>query len=51
VLLTSGFSASEVSARFQGRGLAGFLQKPYTAAKLAEEVQSALSRTGKAQAT
>lgn len=29
VLLTSGFSSSEVTTRFAGRGLAGFLQKGF----------------------
>jgi CheY-like chemotaxis protein len=51
VLLSSGFSFAEVSVRFQGRGLAGFLQKPYTAAQLVEEVQRAVSRNQKAQAS
>jgi PAS domain S-box-containing protein len=51
VLLSSGFSYAEVTARFQGRGLAGFLQKPYTASQLVEEVQTALSRNGRAQAS
>jgi len=51
VLLSSGFSFSEVTERFQGRGLAGFLQKPYTAANLAAEVQAALKRNARAQAS
>ena len=51
ILLSSGFSSAEVTERFQGRGLAGFLQKPYSASKLAEEVQRALGRYGKAQAS
>jgi CheY-like chemotaxis protein len=42
VLLSSGFSYSEVSERFHGRGLAGFLQKPYTATTLGEAVQAAI---------
>jgi hypothetical protein len=29
VLLTSGYNASEVNRRFAGKGLAGFIQKPY----------------------
>jgi len=49
ILLSSGYSVSEVSARFQGRGLSGFLQKPYTAARLLEEVQAALGAAGAAQ--
>jgi nitrogen-specific signal transduction histidine kinase/CheY-like chemotaxis protein len=51
VLLSSGFSFAEVTQRFQGRGLAGFLQKPYTASQLVEEVQRAVSRNGSAQAS
>ena len=34
VILCSGFSEQEVSARFAGEGLAGFLQKPYGLEKL-----------------
>jgi PAS domain S-box-containing protein len=49
VVLSSGFSSAEVTARFQGRGLAGFLQKPYSAAKLVEEVRTALNHNGRAQ--
>ena len=29
VILTSGFSKSESASRFVGRGLAGFIQKPF----------------------
>ena len=32
--------------RFAGKGLAGFLQKPYTAAALAAKIQSVLSGAG-----
>ena len=42
VLLTSGFDESEVAQTFADRGLAGFLQKPYSAAHLAEQVKMAL---------
>jgi CheY-like chemotaxis protein len=30
VVLSSGFTEQEVTKKFQGRGLAGFVQKPYT---------------------
>jgi len=30
VVMSSGYSESEISAQFAGRGLAGFVQKPYT---------------------
>jgi two-component system CheB/CheR fusion protein len=42
VLLSSGFSEGEAVRRFQDSGLAGFLQKPYTAAALARKVQHAV---------
>jgi len=42
VLLTSGYNEDEAVERFAGRGLAGFIQKPYTAAALAERVKEAL---------
>ena len=51
VLLSSGYSSAEIAERFQGSGLSGFLEKPYTAAKLVQEVQAALKSTGKAQAS
>jgi PAS domain S-box-containing protein len=40
VILSSGYNESEATTRFAGKGLAGFLQKPYTAAALAEKVAS-----------
>jgi PAS domain S-box-containing protein len=39
VLLSSGFNEVEAVRRFTGKGLAGFLQKPYTAAVLAETIK------------
>lgn len=39
VLLSSGFNEVEAIRRFTGKGLAGFLQKPYTAAALAETIK------------
>ncbi len=39
VLLTSGYSEVEAIQRFAGKGLAGFIQKPYTAGALAEKVR------------
>jgi signal transduction histidine kinase/ActR/RegA family two-component response regulator len=38
VILSSGFNEVEVIRQFTGKGLAGFLQKPYTAAALAGKV-------------
>jgi len=47
VLLTSGFNEVETVHRFAGKGLAGFIQKPYTATALAEKVKEVLaSRAG-----
>jgi FixJ family two-component response regulator len=42
VLLSSGFNEMEALRRFAGKPLAGFIQKPYTAAQLAEKVKAIL---------
>ena len=42
VLLASGFSQQEVSDRFRGLGLNGFLPKPYTLKNLSEELSRVL---------
>jgi FixJ family two-component response regulator len=42
VLLSSGFSEMEALRRFAGKSLAGFIQKPYTAAQLAQRVKAVL---------
>lgn len=42
VLLASGFSQQEVSERFSGLGLNGFLPKPYTLKDLTEELSRVL---------
>jgi DNA-binding response OmpR family regulator len=42
VILSSGYDEVETTRRFSGQGLAGFLQKPYTAAELEEKLSSAL---------
>jgi PAS domain S-box-containing protein len=42
VLLSSGFNEVEAVRRFTGKGLAGFLQKPYTSTALAETVKGIL---------
>jgi CheY-like chemotaxis protein len=41
VILSSGYSEDEALRRFHGRGLAGFLQKPYTATSLTRKVRQA----------
>ena len=43
VILTSGYTAEEVSRRYQGAGFAGFLPKPYEVADLRERLQVALA--------
>jgi FixJ family two-component response regulator len=42
ILLSSGFNEVEAIQRFTGKGLAGFIQKPYTAVALAEKVKAIL---------
>jgi signal transduction histidine kinase/CheY-like chemotaxis protein len=42
VILSSGYNEVEVIQRFTGKGLAGFIQKPYTAAALIDKVNRAL---------
>jgi PAS domain S-box-containing protein len=44
VILSSGFNESEAINRFLGKGLAGFLQKPYSAKALVEMVRKALTK-------
>jgi CheY-like chemotaxis protein len=44
VVLSSGYNEVEASRRFSGKRLAGFVQKPYTAARLAEAMQAVLVR-------
>jgi two-component system cell cycle sensor histidine kinase/response regulator CckA len=40
VVLSSGFSEQEVTRKFLGQGLAGFLQKPYTLGSLTETLNT-----------
>ena len=42
VLLTSGYHEVEISRRFAGRGLAGFLQKPYRLEELAAKLNQVI---------
>ncbi|MBI4670818.1 MAG: response regulator [Chloroflexi bacterium] len=42
VLLMSGYSEQEASARFNGKGVAAFMQKPYTPQDLQEKIQEIL---------
>jgi CheY-like chemotaxis protein len=45
VILSSGYNESEAIRRFLGKGLAGFLQKPYSSNVLSEKVRSILHAT------
>jgi two-component system cell cycle sensor histidine kinase/response regulator CckA len=42
VVLTSGYNEADAIQRFAGNGLAGFIQKPYTATQLAEKIKTVL---------
>ncbi len=42
VILSSGYSEQEPTEQFGGKGLAGFLQKPYQVASLKEKLRKAL---------
>jgi CheY-like chemotaxis protein len=44
VLLSSGFNEVESVRRFIGKGLAGFIQKPYAAMDLARRIREALDK-------
>lgn len=44
VVVTSGYSASEVSEKLAGKGLVGFVQKPFRASELVETIHKALDR-------
>jgi two-component system cell cycle sensor histidine kinase/response regulator CckA len=44
VVLSSGYNEQDTTARFAGKGLAGFLQKPYSAAGLERAVREAYLR-------
>ena len=43
VILSSGFNEVEATQRFTGKGITGFIQKPYTAVALARKVKAAIS--------
>jgi CheY-like chemotaxis protein len=49
VILTSGYNEAEATRRFVSRGLAGFLEKPFTPADLARKVAAALTRERRAR--
>jgi PAS domain S-box-containing protein len=43
VLLTSGYTEQDATERFAGKGLVGFIQKPYRPAELTERIEAALA--------
>ena len=45
VILSSGYNEGEAVRRFAGKGLAGFIQKPYSAATLAQKVRAVLGES------
>jgi PAS domain S-box-containing protein len=47
VILSSGFSEAEIMERFAGRGLAGFVQKPYQYPQLLSALRKALAASKK----
>ncbi len=50
VLLSSGYSEQEATSVFAGKGLAGFLEKPFTTASLLDRLRAVLDRSAKADA-
>ncbi len=44
IILSSGFNEAQAVQRFEGKGLAGFLQKPYKAGRLVEVVDAVIAR-------
>ncbi|MBE0611807.1 MAG: response regulator, partial [Dehalococcoidia bacterium] len=43
VLLTSGYNEQDATERFVGKGLSGFIQKPYRPSELLAKVEAALA--------
>lgn len=51
VVLSSGFNEMEAMRRFAGKGVAAFLQKPYTAVQLARVIRGAIEPSASAAAS
>lgn len=47
VVLTSGFNEEDAAQRFNGKGLTGFLQKPYHLTELREKIEAVLGEKGR----
>ena len=43
VVMSSGYAENDITARFAGKGLVGFVQKPYSLAELKEQLRMALT--------
>lgn len=43
VIMSSGYNEQEVSERFIGKGMTGFIQKPYKMSELSSVLRSALA--------
>ena len=50
VVLTSGYNEAEAVRRFNGKGLAGFVQKPFSSSRLIEKIRGVLDGNGEAPA-
>lgn len=46
VIMSSGYNEHEVTRKFVGKGLAGFIQKPYRLSTLKESVHKIVQSTG-----
>ena len=46
VILSSGYNEQDIVNRFAGKGLAGFIQKPYTTEELLDKIREALEKQG-----
>ena len=46
VIISSGFAEQDVMARFDGKGVAGFIQKPYTPGRLKAELRRVINNEG-----
>ena len=44
VILSSGYNEQDATRRFDGKGLAGFIQKPFTISSLKRKVMQVLQR-------
>ena len=47
IVLSSGYNEADATRRFTDKGLAGFVQKPYTSVALAEKMKIALDNAPK----